>query len=123
MAFNPFHSVRQDSKVRFGGLTVVCMFTFVLSSGLGGGGDFFDQARAWFGGRSHKGNVIATMYGDKVYDPEVANVMQQRRIANFFVSAAVERTHARFLEQIEAEVPKFDDNTREPIQRLLGQRR
>ena len=35
MAFNPFHQFRRYNKVIFAILAIICMFTFVLSSGMG----------------------------------------------------------------------------------------
>ena len=52
MAFNPFHAFRRYKKAAFAVLTIVCMFTFVLSSGIGGKSDFFDQITDLFTGRS-----------------------------------------------------------------------
>ena len=42
MAYNPFNIFRRNQKAIFAVITVFIMFTFVLSSGLGGGADFFD---------------------------------------------------------------------------------
>src|SRR5690606_28365016 len=58
MAFNPFHSFRKHRKVYFAILTIVCMFVFVLSSGIGGGGDVFDQVATWFGANRGRGKDV-----------------------------------------------------------------
>ena len=46
MAFNPFHHFRRYSKVVFAILAIICMLTFVMSSGMGRG-DFFQQMTDW----------------------------------------------------------------------------
>ena len=51
MAFNQFHHFRRYSKVVFAGLAIICMVTFVLSSGMGRG-DIFTQFGDWPGGRA-----------------------------------------------------------------------
>ena len=53
MAFNPFHAFRKYSKTMFAVLAIICMLTFVLSSGLSGkGNDFFTAIPEMFGGES-----------------------------------------------------------------------
>ena len=52
MAFNPFDVFRRNQRILFAVLTVFVMFMFVLSSGLGGGGDFFDWLPQWLGSQS-----------------------------------------------------------------------
>ena len=50
MAFSPFSAFRKHQKVLFASLTVVCMLTFVLTSGVAGfGGDFFSELPRWLG--------------------------------------------------------------------------
>ena len=68
MAFNPFHAFRKYRKQSFAILTIICMFTFVLSSGIGNKGDFFDQMADFFGagrGRAH-GSELAHLNGKKI---------------------------------------------------------
>ena len=49
MAFNPFHGFRKHQKVVFAMLTILCMLTFVLCSGMGG--DLGERIMYLFGGR------------------------------------------------------------------------
>src|SRR4051794_31691507 len=86
MAFNPFHSFRRYSKVVFAGLAILCMFTFVLSSGMGKG-DFFQQFTELFGGGG--GSAVVTLDGKKIDARELDQVQNQRRLANEYMDAAV----------------------------------
>ena len=71
MAYNPFNIFRRNQKAIFAVLTVFIMFTFVLSSGLGGGADFFDWLPRWLGQKSKKGDVVCTIDGGKIYSSEL----------------------------------------------------
>src|SRR5207237_4984926 len=86
MAFNPFHSFRRYSKVVFAGLAILCMFTFVLSSGMGRG-DFFATLTEMFGGRT--GNTVLTLDGKNIDARDFDAVQNQRRLANEYMDAAV----------------------------------
>jgi hypothetical protein len=83
MAFNPFHRFRKHQKVFFAILTIICMITFVFQFGAG---DVFTRGLAWFGAVGHKGDVVATLYGDKVYESDFEHVRRQRRLANEFIN-------------------------------------
>ena len=52
MAFNPFDVFRRNQRILFAGMTVVIMFTFVLSFGKG---DFFQMVPAWLASRQKTG--------------------------------------------------------------------
>ena len=78
MAFNPFHSFRRYSKVVFAGLAILCMFTFVLSSGMGKG-DFFQSVTDMFGGGG--GSTVVTLHGKKIDAREFDTIQTQRRLA------------------------------------------
>ena len=47
MAFNPFRGFRKHQKVIFGGLTILCMVTFVMCGSMGRG-DFFETVAQMF---------------------------------------------------------------------------
>src|SRR5262249_46437047 len=85
MAFNPFHGFRKHSKVIFAILTIICMITFILSFGRG---DFFEWIVGMIGA-SKKGDVVTTLYGDKVYETDVNKRYHARRNANLFLQVAV----------------------------------
>src|SRR5262245_23508711 len=93
MAYNPFNIFRRNQKAIFAVITVFIIFTFVLSSGLGGGADFFDWLPRWLGTKSKKGDVLCTMDGSKIYESELSQVNFKRVMANRFMSLAT--AHAR----------------------------
>src|SRR5205807_1951120 len=65
MAFNPFHGFRKHQKVVFAALTIVCMLTFVLASGVGMAGDFFSELSRWLGGQRRSGTDVARLYASR----------------------------------------------------------
>jgi hypothetical protein len=87
MAFNPFHSFRKHNKVVFAGLTILCMATFILSSGMGRG-DFFSQMSDWFTGRGNR-TVLVTIDGKNFTDQNIRELRNQRMMANEYMDAAV----------------------------------
>src|SRR5262245_421103 len=94
MAYNPFNIFRRNQKAIFAVITVFIMFTFVLSSGLGGGADFFDWLPRWLGSKSKKGDVVATLDGSKVYDSELSQLRYQRVMANRFMTLASDQAQS-----------------------------
>src|SRR5215211_5325920 len=95
MAYNPFNIFRRNQKAIFAVVTVFIMFTIVLSSGLGGGADFFDWLPRWLGQKSQKGEVLCTIDGSKVYSSELEKLRFNRVMANRFMSLAGMQTTFR----------------------------
>jgi hypothetical protein len=95
MAFNPFHVFRKHKKVLFAGLTIICMFTFVLSSGLGGRMDLFTELPRWLGFsggrekyiRNRQGKEIE-LYGSKVAIKDLEELRRQRTQACTYLQSA-----------------------------------
>src|ERR1700736_1543622 len=93
MAFNPFHGFRKHQKVVFAALTIICMLTFVLASGVGtAGGDFFSEMTRWFGGKSVRSEV-ATLYGSKISPQQIVTLRAQRNSANSYLVNAILVSH------------------------------
>jgi hypothetical protein len=88
MAYNPFNIFRRNQKAIFAVVTVFIMFTFVLSSGLGGGADFFDWLPRWLGQKSKKGDVMCSIDESKVYESELTQLRFDRVMANRFMNLA-----------------------------------
>ncbi len=88
MAYNPFNIFRRNQKTIFAVITVFIMFTFVLSSGMGGGNDFFDWFPRWFGTKTKKGDQLCTIAGSRVYEQDLQQVRLQRLIAKRFMELA-----------------------------------
>ncbi len=121
MAYNPFNIFRRNQKAIFAVVTVIIMFVFVLSSGLGGGADFFDWLPRWLAGKSKKGDVLCKIDGEKIYPSELngPNGLRSKRVmANrFMIGAAEEAISAiyQFEEQQLAQIT--DQKTRELLNR------
>jgi hypothetical protein len=82
MAFNPFHRFRKHQKVFMAFLAVMCMIIFVFQFGAG---DVFTRGLGWFGAMRGRGEVITTLYGDKIREGDLDKVRRQRRLANEFM--------------------------------------
>src|SRR5256885_15828054 len=88
MAFNPFHGFRKHKKTIFAILTIICMFTFVLSGGFGKG-DAFEWFLNKIGASSRQGQVVCKLYGDKVYETQLSERSRSRLEANRYVRIAL----------------------------------
>ncbi len=89
MALNPFHAFRKHQKVLFAILTIICMFTFVLSSGITRGGDALDWVVSLFGGSTRKqGEVVTELYGKAVHKGELDLLSNNRLLASDFMLIA-----------------------------------
>src|SRR3954468_19679616 len=119
MAFNPFHSFRRYSKVVFAVLAIICMLTFVLSSGMGRG-DMFQQIAEMFGGGG--GSTFVTVAGTKFDDREFRAVQTQRRIPSEYMGAAVAQSHAGLEQRIMEISNRLDPTDRQSLQRAFMER-
>lgn len=122
MAFNPFHRFRKHQRTVFAALTILCMITFVMSSGFGGG-DFFSEVRRFFGGRAAYPELVS-LNGHKYTNRELINLREQRRVANQFIGTAVFVA----LNNAESQVrmlagagSKLDEPTKADVTRALDQ--
>lgn len=119
MAYNPFNIFRRNQKAIFAVITVFIMFTFVLSSGLGGGADFFDWLPQWLGKKTgKKGDDVCKIDGTKVYDGDLSQLRYNRVMANRFMDLAAKQT-MYYLGQYEDE--QLRQVTSEEMRRLLVQ--
>ena len=85
MAFNPFHTFRKYSKTMFAVLAIICMLTFVLSSGLGGKSDFFTSFPEMLGGEN-KLPEIARINGKKIDARMIQETRERRKLANTYMT-------------------------------------
>jgi hypothetical protein len=119
MAFNPFHRFRKHQKVFFAALTIVCMFVFVLQFGTG---DAIQRMLAWFGSGRGRGTLVATLYGKKVYEADLEEVLARRKLANNFLYAAAFQGHAEFMGSLMKRAQDDKDNTLSPNIKDVAQR-
>jgi hypothetical protein len=86
MAFNPFHGFRKHQKKVFAVMVIVCMFVFILQ--FTAGADPISKMMGWFGSNRRQGDVVTTIYGDKVNESDLARLQRFRLNANTFLGAA-----------------------------------
>ncbi|HVK17923.1 MAG TPA: hypothetical protein VM533_13325 [Fimbriiglobus sp.] len=120
MAFNPFNVFRRNQKVLFALLTILVMFMFVLSSGLGGGGDFFDWLPRLIGSNARSGDVLATIDGSKVYESDLQRIQTKRTLANQYMSAAAAQARENLHSYVTGEVSRVSAENRQVIQYALS---
>jgi hypothetical protein len=118
MAFNPLNRFRRHQKAIFAGLTIVCMFTFVLTSGVGSGGDFLSEVARMFGVRS-TANEAARLFGKRVEMPEILRLREQRRLANQFMSASLDVALNSALGDLQKSVPDLANQIKSQLQSVL----
>src|SRR6186997_2673588 len=109
MAFNPFHQFRRYSKVVFAILAILCMFTFVLSSGTMGRGDFFTDLTDWITNR-RRNPAVMTLYGKELDGQQVHQVQQRRRLASEYMDRAVETAQMNLNNRVVQGLSKLDQN-------------
>jgi hypothetical protein len=123
MAFNPFHSFRRYSKVVFAILAIICMFTFVLSSGTMGRGDFFTDITDWITNR-RRTPALMTLYGKELDGQKVYQVQQRRRLASEYMDRAVETAQMNLNNRVVQGLSKLDQNpsVRRQVEEILTSR-
>ncbi len=102
MAFNPFHAFRKYSKSMFAVLAIVCMLTFVLSSGLGGKNDFFTNIGDNFGAGSSKVPDVARLDGKKIDARMLQDTKNRRLLANTYMTVFAIQAKMRVIDHAEA---------------------
>ena len=120
MAYNPFNIFRRNQKVIFAIVTVFIMFTFVLSSGLGGGADFFDWLPGWISSKSRKGDVLATIDGTKIYDRDLSDARRNRVMANRFMNMAAGQSIGNLRSYVREQAGRVSPEHRQGIQQAAG---
>jgi hypothetical protein len=93
------------------------MLTFVLASGVSGGGDFFGELQRWLGGR-RGAPELATLYGKEMDFREVNQLKERRRLANEFMQLAVQQAQGNAQQDVAKNVPEFDDIYKNQLQNL-----
>jgi hypothetical protein len=117
MAYNPFNIFRRNQKAIFAVITVFIMFTFVLSSGLGGGHDFFDWFPSMF---RKKGDAVCTLDGSKVYDAELSKLRFRRVMANRFMDYAADEASTNVQNTLRDRAASLTPQFRAKLQIILS---
>ncbi|MBA4066579.1 MAG: hypothetical protein C0501_23315 [Isosphaera sp.] len=125
MAYNPFNIFRRNQKTIFAVITVFIMFTFVLSSGLGGGADFFDWLPKWLGSSRAKGDALATLDGSPIYEKDLTgdrnSLRLQRVMANRFMFMAADQAVRVLDERVSAQAPRMAPEAQRMMQPIREQ--
>src|SRR5205823_12626912 len=106
MAFNPFHHFRRYSKVIFAGLAILCMITFVLSSGMGRG-DMLSQLTDWVSG-GRRGSEVLTLYGKKFDGSQVRQIQVGRQLASEYMLISIDMARQSAVQRAYEGVAKLD---------------
>ncbi len=119
MAFSPFNIFRRNQRVLFAIITVFIMFTFVLSSGMGGGADFFDVFPTWLRSRSEKGTVLCSIDGAAVTegtlnDPRTG-LRPKRMLANEFMSRAAQQSLDNAIRSLADQATRASDKEKQEL--------
>ncbi len=115
MAFNPFHGFRKYRKTMFAVLTILCMFVFVLSSGLGGHSDFLSGS--WLGGSRYP--TVAKVGGRSIDTQEMQMVANQRRLANEFIRQALFFSDMSVLDAVNSKIDDFPEIGRQQVRQAV----
>jgi hypothetical protein len=122
MAFHPFQSFRKHQRALFAGLTIVCMLSFVMSSGIAGVGDGFSWLQQKLMGTS-KYPIVGQLFGKNVDAMELKNLGTQRSMANRYMILAIMRSQENIFRDAEAIVGQLESQQQSQILQLLQMRR
>ncbi|MCZ2343789.1 MAG: hypothetical protein LC104_18630 [Bacteroidales bacterium] len=118
MAFNPFDVFRRNQRIIFAGLTVVIMFMFVLSSGLGGKSDFFEWLPSLVAQKVQSGDVLAVVNGKKVYESELNQLATNRVLANEYMANAALVSTNKLANALTTQIDKASPDNRPLFQEI-----
>lgn len=108
MAYNPFNIFRRNQKAIFAVITVIIMFVFVMSSGLGGNADFFNWLPQWLGSK-RGGEALCKLDGSKVTDRELTQLRFQRVMASRFMIYSADITMNNLRKEQQARMQQVTD--------------
>src|SRR5205823_4374431 len=120
MAFNPFHQFRRYSKAVFAALAILCMFTFVLSSGMGRG-DLFSQWSEW-AGRGRGSSVYVTLYGKEYDARQFDEVQRQRLLASEYMEYVLGAAQGNLARRVDAGIAKLDPEAANAVREIMQSR-
>ncbi|MCX7664939.1 MAG: hypothetical protein N2112_05280 [Gemmataceae bacterium] len=122
MAFNPFESLRKNSKAILSVVTILVVFIFVLSSGGGRGHDITDLIDRAFRGTGSTGAKLAEVNGKAVYQRDLEKLNRRRIVANAYVTnlslRADENLAADLMKRV-AKLPQDQAGTGKAIENYL----
>ncbi|CAN5477175.1 hypothetical protein BH10PLA2_BH10PLA2_19520 [soil metagenome] len=122
MALHPFQSFRKHQRSLFAVLTIVCMLSFVMSSGIAGVGDGFSWLQQVLTGSS-KYPQVGTLYKKNIDTIELRNLGNQRAVANRYMVQAVFRSHENIIRQAEPVINQLESQQQTQLMQVLQMRR
>jgi len=122
MAFNPFNVFRRNQRILFAILTIIIMFMFVLSSGLGGKADFFDWLPGVLARKAQFGDVMAVVDGRKVTTSDLGKLQVNRVLANEYMANAALIATNKLAEYVRSRTDQVSPDHRPTIQELVSTR-
>src|SRR5437868_1185788 len=111
MAYNPFHAFRKHQKALFAGLTILCMITFVMASGISGAGDAFSELQRLIGGKGRY-PAVGTLYGKTIDVRDTRTLREQRRVADMYMRLAIHTAQSKIEKEIEGWMRRSDELTK-----------
>ena len=118
MAFNPFRGFRKHQKVIFGGLTILCMVTFVMCSGLSAGENLLSNLGIMIGAR-HRTDIVATMYGKDVSTKDIQDLRNQRRMAEVYLRNVTELDRNQLFSEVMDASRKWEQQQQQVLQQVF----
>jgi hypothetical protein len=120
MAFHPFQTFRRHQKKWMAGLVIMCMFIFVLSSGIGNS-DLIQRITQWLGTSRRGETKVATVYGKKVSDFDLDELRRQRELANTIINGMVQQAVGLALFEIQQKkgLDEFDELQKAAINQIM----
>ena len=122
MALHPFQSFRKHQRTVFAVLTIVCMLSFVMSSGIAGVGDGFSWLQQKLTGSS-KYPVAGQLFGKNVDVLEMKNLGTERSLANRYMILAVMRAQDNVFREADSVIAGLESQQQSQINQLLQMRR
>src|SRR5712692_10644470 len=107
MAFNPMRGFRKHQKAWFAGLTILCMVTFVMCSGIGAGSSILESLGLMIGARS-RGDVVASLYGKESVARQIVDIRMQRRLANQYMDSITNVAREETIQSVKEATKKWN---------------
>jgi len=98
-------------------LTLICMVTFVMASGMSGGGDVFSEIQRLVRGRGQ--SDTATLYGRRIDPRELMALQHQRKVINEFMMNAVRVAANESFQDVIGPKSTFDEDTRGRVRGII----
>ncbi|HEV2946999.1 MAG TPA: hypothetical protein VGX70_06465, partial [Gemmataceae bacterium] len=117
MLSKTLRSFRRNQKAWLAGLTILCMVSFVMCSGIGAGSNLLESFGVRFG--QSKGEVVATLYGKDILAREIQDLRNQRRLANLYLDQVTRASRAQVFSTAFEASSKWEESQRRILRQVL----